>query len=86
MAKASAPIGDVLRHLTDSLDRMRELDRLYLIKRAKLFRLPPPDSPERIIEILLRVARRRDPAYRKTVEEMTRPPHRPRGSRNNKGR
>ena len=84
MAKKTTA-GDLMRRLAKDVDLQRELDRLYLDKKAKAFRMFRPDNPEQIIMILLRVARRRDPAYRKTAEEMMRKGGRPKGSRNRAG-
>ena len=54
MAKQPTTVGDLMRNLAEKLDRQRELDRLYLIKKAKAFKMFPPDNPDQIILILLR--------------------------------
>jgi hypothetical protein len=73
-------------HKLAAFDRRYEIDTLYIGKKARTLGLPPPRDEADVIEVLLRVCRKRDPAYRKTAEEMVRRAHRPKGSRNTKGR
>jgi hypothetical protein len=61
------------------------VEQLYLAAKAAKLKLPPPTTPEDVVEILWRVVRNRDPDYRKTVEGMaTRGKGRPPGSRSRK--